>query len=127
LLTRLGPPSGGCQPQLIGKIEEGSATQTSSRQVRRAPNAVGARSRDHRAERSSVLKIAALAFGTCCASAAQAKVNFCNQYDVPVFDSVAYNENGEWVSKGCEKVEPAVIAMRLGVARASVYRALAEA
>jgi Protein of unknown function (DUF1036) len=54
----------------------------------------------------SVRWVAALAFGTCCASAAQAKVNFCNQYDVPVFVSVAYNENGEWVSKGLEKVDP---------------------
>jgi hypothetical protein len=53
---------------------------------------------------------AALTLGTCAASAAHVDVSFCNNYTTPVFVSVAYNENGEWISKGWEKVEstPAV-------------------
>jgi uncharacterized membrane protein len=50
--------------------------------------------------------VSALVLGTCFASAAQADVNFCNKYPAPVFVSVAYNENGEWISKGWEKIDP---------------------
>jgi uncharacterized membrane protein len=49
--------------------------------------------------------VAALVAGTCVVSTAQAGVDFCNNYQVPVFISVAYQENGAWVSRGWEKID----------------------
>jgi uncharacterized membrane protein len=49
---------------------------------------------------------AGLVLGTCAVSAAQADVTFCNKINAPVFVSVAYNENGEWISQGWEKIDP---------------------
>jgi uncharacterized membrane protein len=49
---------------------------------------------------------AGLVLGTCAVSTAQAEVTFCNKINAPVFVSVAYNENGEWISQGWEKIDP---------------------
>jgi uncharacterized membrane protein len=49
---------------------------------------------------------AGLVLGTCAVSTAQADVTFCNKINAPLFVSVAYNENGEWISQGWEKIDP---------------------
>ena len=38
------------------------------------------------------------------ASAAQAGVDFCNEFKHPIFVAVAYDDNGDWVANGWKKI-----------------------
>jgi len=49
---------------------------------------------------------AGLVLSTFAVSTAQAEVSFCNKINAPIFVSVAYNENGEWIARGWEQIDP---------------------
>lgn len=57
-------------------------------------------------EESTVRVLIAVPLLIACASPALAKIQFCNKFKHPISISLAYEQNGGWVSEGWTTVEP---------------------